>query len=48
MAEIAVPLIALGSMYVVSKQKKDNRSSKTFYNWKSRRYIKILWFSVKQ
>jgi len=27
MAEIAVPLIALGSMYVVSKQKKDNRSS---------------------
>jgi len=27
MAEIAVPLIALGSMYVVSKQKKDNKSS---------------------
>jgi len=27
MAEIAVPLIALGSMYVVSKQKKNNRSS---------------------
>ena len=27
MAEIAVPLIALGSMYVVLKQKKNNRSS---------------------